>query len=109
MDLRYTGLRGTRAALAGIASKYVFNYPVHSGIASWNAVFPKGILARTRIGALERLARDPYAVWDLYVARSGRWQPFVQFTNLTNTGYEEIPGVIMPGRAVVAGFEIAIH
>lgn len=110
LDFNYTGLRGARAALEGVASKYVFNYPVHSGIASWNAVFPKGILARTRIGVLERLARDPYGVWDLYIARRGRrLQPFLQFTNLTDTSYQEIQGVVMQGRAVVGGIEIAIH
>jgi len=56
---------------------------------------------------LERLARDPYAVWDLYAAwTSGRLRPFVQFTNLGNTAYEEIPRVPMPGRAIVAGIEV---
>jgi outer membrane receptor protein involved in Fe transport len=109
IDLRYTGLRGAQAVLNGLQSKYVFNYPINTGIASWQATFPKGIIARTRIGALERRARDPYAVWDLYCAYpEHRLRPFVQFTNLTNTSYQEIAGVVMPGRAVVGGVEIVV-
>jgi iron complex outermembrane receptor protein len=69
----------------------------------------RGIAARTRIGVLQRLGRDPYAVWDLYGARTqGRIRPFLQFTNLSNAVYQEIPGVAMPGRAVVGGVEIVV-
>jgi iron complex outermembrane receptor protein len=35
-----------------------------------------------------------------------RIRPYVQLTNLTNTSYEEILGVNMPGRAAMAGVEI---
>jgi iron complex outermembrane recepter protein len=106
IDLRYTGLHGAQNALQGIYSRYVFNYPQHSGVASWQSSMPGGLLVRTRFGATQRYARDVYAVWDFYAARGkGRWQPFVQFSNLTNARYEEIAGVAMPGRAVVVGFQ----
>jgi len=36
----------------------------------------------------------------------GRVQPFVQMTNLSNTGYDEIPGVRMPGRAFIGGVKV---
>ena len=56
---------------------------------------------------LNRRAHSPYALWDVYAACSrGRVHPFVQLTNLTGTNYQEIPGVVMPGRAVVVGLEI---
>jgi iron complex outermembrane recepter protein len=107
IEFHYTGLRGAQEAVAGLESKYVFNYPVHSGIIAWQAQAGNRVLARTRIGVLERLSRDPYAVWDLYAAwMGGRVRPFVQFTNLGNTSYEEIPRVPMPGRAIVAGIEV---
>ncbi len=106
VDLAYTGLRGAGAVVADTLSKYVFNYPTHYGIAGWQGELPGGLIARTRVGALRRLGRDPYAVWDVYVARrAGRLHPFLHATNLTGSRYEEIPGVAMPGRGVVGGVE----
>ena len=65
---------------------------------------------RTRVGALQRVDRAAYAVWDVYAAATrGRLRPFVQFTNLTATRYQEIPGVVMPGRAVVGGLEWIVY
>jgi hypothetical protein len=82
------------------------NYPVHSGVFSWSASAGK-LAARTRLGALERRARSPYAVWDVALAwRGRRISPFVQATNLANTRYEEILRVPMPGRAFLAGIEL---
>jgi iron complex outermembrane receptor protein len=107
--VQYTGLHGTRAAVAGLQSKYVFNYPVHTGLLTWSGSLPFGIVGRSRVGVLERLSRDPYAVWDVYgAATRGRVRPFLQFTNLTSARYEEIPGVAMPGRAVVGGVELVV-
>jgi outer membrane cobalamin receptor len=107
LEFHYTRLHGAQEALAGLQSKYVFNYPVHSGIVSWQAHIGNRVVARTRVGVLERLSRDPYAVWDVYAASTHRRvRPFLQLTNLTAANFQEIPGVAMPGRAVVAGIEI---
>jgi len=109
VEFRYTGLWGAQDQLGRLESKYVFNYPSESGIVAWQALIPGGLAARTRVGALKRLGRDAYAVWDLYLARSrGRVQPFLQLTNLTNTAYEEIQGVAMPSRGILGGVEIAV-
>ncbi len=106
-DLRYTGLRGGREAREAVFSKYAFNYPEHAGIASWQASLPGGLLARTRVGATKRYARDPYTVWDFYIASTrGRIHPFAQFTNLTNARYEEVLGVAVPGRGFLFGVEL---
>jgi iron complex outermembrane receptor protein len=105
-DLSYTGLRGVEPALGGVLSKYVFNYPSNSGIVGWLGTLPAGITVRSRLGVLKRYARDPYALWDVYVASTrSSLHPFVQVTNITNTHYQEIPGVVMPGTAFVAGIE----
>jgi iron complex outermembrane receptor protein len=105
----YTNLRGAQDVLAGLQSKYVFNYPVHRGIFTWLGHLPAGVLLRMRVGATERFGRDPYAVWDSYAAfTKGRIRPFVQLTNLSGTRYEEIPGVAMPGRGMIGGIEIAV-
>lgn len=108
-DFHYTGLRGTQASLGGQFSKYVFNYPVHSGIAGWQGA-GKGWAGRVRLGAMERLQRSPYAVFDVYATRAaGRWRPFVQLTNLNGAVYQEIPGVATPGRGVFGGLELVVR
>lgn len=105
-EFSYTGMRASSTLPAGLFTKYVMNYPVHSAVFSWSASTGK-LAARTRLGALERLARSPYAVWDVALAwRGRRISPFVQATNLANTRYEEILRVPMPGRAFLAGIEL---
>jgi iron complex outermembrane recepter protein len=107
IEFHYTGLHGAREALAGVQSKYVFNYPVNNAIASWRGQIGDKAIVRSRVGALQRLSRDTYAVWDVYAASMHpRVRPFVQFTNLTDARFEEIPGVPVQGRAIVAGIEI---
>ncbi len=109
LGAHYTALRGAQAHLGGLQSKYVFNYPVHSATATWQAALPGGVVGRSRFGALQRRGRSAYAVWDVYLAaRHHRLRPFAQFTNLTNTAYQEILGVDMPGRAAVAGIELVV-
>lgn len=107
LDFRYAGIRGRADSLGAFQSKYVFHYPVHSGFAQWQGSLGREILARVRCGALQRLGRSPYAVLDVYAGRTrGRIQPFLQLTNLAGATYEEIPGVAMPGRAVVGGITL---
>ena len=109
IDLRYTGLHGIQDSLGSAFSKYAFNYPSQSAVASWQGSLPCGLSARTRIGATQRLARDAYALWDVNLAYNhGRVRPFLQFSNLTNTVYQEIQGVAMPQRGVVGGVEITV-
>jgi iron complex outermembrane receptor protein len=64
---------------------------------------------RSRVGVIQRLERDPYGLWDVYLAYNrGRVHPFLQFSNLTNTVYQEIEGVAMPKRSIVGGVEIVV-
>ena len=106
VQLGYTGLHGSTQAPPGLISKYVFNYPSHNAVASWSGQFRKLFTARTRLGITQRVSQAPYAVWDIAVSRaSGRIRPYLQVSNVTNTGYQEIPGVVMPGRSFAAGAE----
>ncbi len=104
--LRYTAIQGAAGSLGGLYSKYAFNFPEHSAALEYTgSVGP--LLLRSRVGAEERIGRNPYGVWDAYAAWSGwRLQPFLQLTNLTNTAYQEIFGIPLPGRGVIGGVEI---
>jgi iron complex outermembrane receptor protein len=76
---------------------------------AWQASLPGGIVARSRLGVLNRRARAPYALWDLDLARSrGKIHPFLRVTNLTSTTYQEIQGVPMPGREAMIGAEFSV-
>ncbi len=109
LDFSYTGLRGAQDALAGVFSKYTFNYPNHLGVAGWQSTLPGGVIARLRVGGVQRYARDPYVVVDAYAARArGVVRPFVQLTNLNDAVYQEIFGVRMPGRAALVGLEFVL-
>lgn len=109
IDLRYTGLRGSRDFTGGMQSKYVFNYPTHHSAMMWEGWLPGGLLARTRLAVLDRRARDTYTLWDASVARArGRVRPFLQLTNIAGANYEEIAGVRMPGRGIAGGVELVL-
>lgn len=109
VEIRHTSLRGAQAALNGVESKYVFNYPTQSTVAGWQGPLPLKWIGRVRLGRLDRMQRSPYAVLDLYAARpAGRIKPFLQLTNLTNTRFEEISAVPSPTRAVLIGMEINV-
>jgi iron complex outermembrane receptor protein len=108
----FSALHGVDASPQILQSKYAFNYPIHSGVLEWRGAvgkrdFMKNVMARTRIGVVNRLARSPYAVWDASASyTAGRVRPFIQLTNITSTAYEEIPSVPMPLRGVIGGVEL---
>jgi len=60
--------------------------------------------SRFRVMAVQRyqtatFSQGAYPLVEWTVGREFRWvKPYVQLTNLTNTKYEEIAGVAMPGR-----------
>jgi iron complex outermembrane receptor protein len=107
LGVSFSALRGVNGSDQQILeSKYTFNYPVHSAVIAWNGQIWKGVIARTRLGVLDRLNQSPYALWDVSAGYSaGRIRPFLQLSNLSNTSYQEIVGVVMPGRTVVGGAE----
>jgi iron complex outermembrane receptor protein len=110
LDFRYTALRGRQDTLSPGFTKYTFNYPTQSATAAWEQDIRRTVVVRTRIGAVVRRARDPYALWDLSAAMTrGRLHPFLQFANLTNATYQEIQGVPMPGRSFTAGIELVFR
>ena len=109
MKFAWTGISGAQAALRGLESEYVFNYPVNNASFEWLATVKQSYLLRTRVQMAQRYHQDPYPVWDLAAARERGWlHPFMRIANLSNTGYQEIAGVPMPGRSFVGGLEIEL-
>lgn len=109
LGFNYTYLNGAQDLLQGTQSRYVFNYPSNTAIVSWTAMLPGHVTARSRVGVTQRLARDAYGVWDVSATGAwGRFHPYLQFTNLTSSRYEEILGVSMPTRGVIAGLDVVV-
>jgi vitamin B12 transporter len=108
MQFSETVLSGAQGALHGLESLYIFNYPVNNAAAEWTGEFG-GFALQNRLEVVERYQQDAYPVWDASVARERGWiHPYLQMTNLSNTGYEEIEGVRMQGRAFVGGVELTL-
>ncbi len=106
IDIAYSGITGAQQSLGATLYKYVSNYPVNSASVAWLGKLPGGITSRFRTGVVQRYHRDAYPLVELSAMREFRYvRPFLQLTNLANAGYQEIQGVRMPGRQVMAGME----
>jgi iron complex outermembrane receptor protein len=50
---------------------------------------------------------NPYPVWNAALTRdTGRLRAYLRLENLSNTGYQEINGVAMPGRSITGGISL---
>ncbi len=109
IGLAWTYLAGAQEALHGLQSEYVFNYPVNNAAFEWTVGPVRGLMLHNRVGITQRYQHDAYPVWDAAIARErGHIRPYLQMSNLSNTGYQEIEGVPMPGRSFTGGIEILI-
>jgi iron complex outermembrane receptor protein len=106
LQLAYTGLYGAQNPLPGLTTKYTSNYPAHDAVVSWEGTLPGKFIARSRVGVVDRYKQDPYALWDVSMGREFRHvRAHLSLANISDTQYEEVSGVIMPGRSVVFGLE----
>jgi iron complex outermembrane receptor protein len=79
---------------------------VHQATGGWFGAMPGRVLLRARIGVTNRYNQGTYPLAELSAAKTfGHISPYIKVNNLTNTGYEEIENVRMPGLSYVAGFE----
>jgi iron complex outermembrane recepter protein len=110
VQISYTALHGAQQALNGLQAKYAFNYPVNDAVIAWNGRLPAKLTARTRVGVVDRHSQDPYGLWDAALAREfSHVAAHLVLSNITDTQYQEIPGVIMPGRSVVFGLDFSLR
>jgi iron complex outermembrane receptor protein len=107
IELSYTGIHGAGATLVGEQYLYLFNFPSNEGVATWWSRLPGGEDSRLRVAAVQRYGIDVYPLVEWTVGRQFQYvKPYLQLTNLTNTTYQEIAGVAMPGRGFIAGMEV---
>ncbi len=103
----WTAMHGAQSALHGLQSEYVFNYPVENIYATWTAALGRVMTIRNMVQLAQRYQETMYPVWNVWVTHaSGRIQPYLRLSNLSNTGYQEIEGVDMPPREITGGFAI---
>lgn len=107
VEIAWTSLNGAQRALNGLQSEYVFNYPVNNVHASWDALVHGNWRIRNAVQIAQRYRQTAYPVWNAALSRqSGRLRPYLRFDNLSNTGYQEISGVAMPGRSITGGLAL---
>jgi iron complex outermembrane receptor protein len=105
----WTALHGAQNALHGLQSEYVFNYPVENIHAAWSVALGHAFAMTNAVQLAERYQQTVYPVWNSeFTHDSGKIRPYLRLTNLSNTGYQEITGVNMPGRTIMGGFAIQL-
>ena len=108
VDLAYTGIHASRSAPPGLISAYVFNYDAQNASFSWTGLVGSQMVARTQLGVIQRVGKTAYPLWSAALARStGRVRPYLRLANLSNTGYEELAGLPMPGRSITGGLSFS--
>ncbi len=109
VEVQYTFLHGAEAALNGLQSKYVFNYPTQQAVIAWQNNSRQGWLARVRAGATNQYERNAYFLVDASASwMRSRFHPYVRVTNLLNADCQPVYGVVMPGRAALVGAEVCV-
>jgi iron complex outermembrane receptor protein len=106
LQVGYTAVQATSPP-PGLISEYAFNYAAQSALIAWTGEFPGQLVARSQLAVIQKTAQSPYPLWDVALARNtGRIRPYVRVLNLTDTSYQEVPGVPVQGRTIMAGAQL---
>jgi iron complex outermembrane receptor protein len=115
VQVAWTGLDGAQPSLNGLQSEYALNYPVQNLHASWTAAAGRALAVTNSVAFVkpyQQAETTPwntaaYPVWNLALVHdSGKIRPYLRVGNLSNTGYQEIRGVAMPGRSITGGVSL---
>jgi iron complex outermembrane receptor protein len=96
-------------------SEYALNYPVENIHATWTAELRHSIVMTNSVAIAkpyQQLGNPPwnttaYPVWNAALAQtSWKLRPYLRLGNLSNTGFQEIRGVAMPGRSFTGGISL---
>jgi outer membrane cobalamin receptor len=108
LQLGYTAVQASSPP-PGLISEYTFNYAAQSALLAWSGPLPAKLhqlTIRNQLAVVQKTQKTAYPLWDLSLARNtGKIRPYLRLLNLSNTNYEEIPGVPLQGRTIVAGTE----
>ncbi len=93
---------------AGLISEYAYNYASHNASLAWQGIFPSAqIAARTQVSVVQQTGRTAYPLWTVALTRTrGLVRPYVRADDLANVRYQELPGVPLPGRTILAGITL---
>ncbi len=102
LTLGYTYLHAAPPP-AGLISEYAFNYASNKAEAAYRATY-RQVSGITSISVIQQTGRTAYPLWTLNLTRNrGLVRPYARLENLSNTAYQEIPQVPMPGRSIIGG------
>jgi len=110
--IAWTGLAGAQDPLHGLQSEYALNYPVENIHAAWTTLVGRYLSLTNAVRIAKPYQQpgsppwnaNPYPVWSASLTHdSGKIRPYLRLGNLSNTGYQEINGVAMPGRSITGG------
>jgi outer membrane cobalamin receptor len=108
LQLSYTAIQASSPP-PGLISEYTFNYAAQSALLAWSGPLPAKLHQmsfRNQLAVLQKTQKTAYPLWDFSLIRNtGNIRPYVRLLNLSNTGYQEVPGVPLPGRTIMAGAE----
>ena len=93
---------------AGLISEYAYNYASQNASFAWQGTFPSAqIAARTQVSIIQQAGRTAYPLWTVALTRTqGFLRPYVRAEDLANVRYQELPGVPLPGRTILAGITL---
>ena len=117
VQVAWTQLFGAQPSLHGLLSEYALNYPVMNLHATWTAELGHALIVTNSV-AVAKPYQQPgttpwnsttYPVWNAALTQT-TWKlhPYLRLSNLSNTGYQEIRGVAMPGRSITGGVSLWI-
>jgi len=93
---------------AGLISEYAYNYAAQNASLAYSVVWKHALSARTQLGVIQKTGQAAYPLWSVSVARSqGVVRPYLRMENLSNTSYQETPGVPLPGRTFAGGLVVS--
>ena len=106
IELQYTYLT-VEAGAVPFLSKYVLDYARHSAVVFASLALPKTINLGPRLSYKSRVNGQEYWILDCRIGRRfGRLEAYLEGSNLTDSQYQEVLGVDMPGRWLRAGLGV---
>jgi iron complex outermembrane receptor protein len=117
VQIAWTGLISGQGSLRGLQSEYALNYPVENLHGAWTATLKHSVVVTNSVAVTKPHQqagvapwnRTAYPVWSAALTQdSWKASPYLRLGNLSNTGYQEISGVNMPGRSISGGISFRL-